>query len=271
MQGGNGMIAVQRRQKIKEKLFHQRSVKVSDLVKEFNVSEETIRRDLNQLEREGLIQKNYGGAILVEEIENGAIPPVQQRKFQYYDEKNAIGQKAAELVQEDQIIILDSGSTIWCMAHHLKYTSGLTVVTNGINIAEECSHNEETSIFLLGGKLVKRSMSVVGPQAQLELHKYNAHYVFLGTSGVTLRKGFTSSDIYEAEMKQAMVTAGQKVVILADHSKFQRQALVSFSSFKDVDMVITSDLTDPDLVRELESLGVQVIVCPVKELQEVEG
>jgi DeoR/GlpR family transcriptional regulator of sugar metabolism len=265
------MIVVQRRHKIKERLFQERSVKVSDLVKEFNVSEETIRRDLNQLEQEGLIQKNYGGAILVEEIENVAIPPVQQRKFQYYEEKNAIGLKAAELVQGNQIIILDSGSTTWCLARHLKQKAGLTVVTNGLNIAEECSQNEETSIFLLGGKLVKRSMSVVGPQAQMELHKYNAHYVFLGTSGVTLRKGFTSSDIYEAEMKEAMVTAGQKVVILADHSKFQRQALVSFSSFKDVDIVITSDLTDPDLVKEMESMGVQVIVCPVKELDKAEG
>ncbi|HZG78743.1 MAG TPA: DeoR/GlpR family DNA-binding transcription regulator [Paenibacillus sp.] len=265
------MIVVQRRHKIKEKLFQQRSVKVSELVKEFNVSEETIRRDLNQLEREGLIQKNYGGAILIEDIENVAIPPVQQRKFQYFEEKNAIGRQAAELVTGQQIVILDSGSTTWCMARHLKQTNGLTVVTNGINVAEECSQNEEASIFLLGGKLIKKSMSVVGPQAEMELQKYNAHFVFLGTSGISPRKGFTSSDIYEAEIKRAMIAAGQRVVILADHSKFQRQALVSFSSLQDVDMVITSDLVEPAYIREMEELGVKVVVCPVKhELQEEE-
>jgi len=258
------MIVVQRRHKIKEKLFQQRSVKVSELVKEFNVSEETIRRDLNQLEREGLIQKNYGGAILIEDIESVAIPPVQQRKTQAFEEKDAIGRRAAELLKGGEIVILDAGSTTWCMARHLKSTPGLTVVTNGINVAEECSHNEEASIFLLGGKLIKKSMSVVGPQAEAELRKYNAHYVFLGTSGVSLRKGFTSSDIYEAEMKRAMIGAGQKAVILADHTKFQRQALISFSGFRDVDIVITSDLVDPAILEELEGQGVEVVVCPMK-------
>jgi DeoR family transcriptional regulator of aga operon/DeoR family myo-inositol catabolism operon transcriptional repressor len=105
----------------------------------------------------------------------------------------------------------------------------------------------------------------------MELQKYNAHFVFLGTSGISPRKGFTSSDIYEAEIKRAMIAAGQRVVILADHSKFQRQALVSFSSLQDVDMVITSDLVEPAYIREMEELGVKVVVCPVKhELQEEE-
>lgn len=258
------MIVIQRRSKIKERLFEQRSVKVSDLVKEFNVSEETIRRDLNQLEREGLVKKNYGGAILAEEIENVNIPPVQQRKLQYYDEKYAIGKKAAELVKEQQIIIIDSGSTTWCMATHLKHVPHLMVVTNGINVAEECSYNEDAEVFLLGGKVIKKSMSLVGPQAEMELHKYSAHYVFLGASGISMTKGFTSSDIYEAEIKRAMISAGQKVVILADHSKFQRQGLVSYSSFQDVDILITSDLTDPNVINEIERFGVDVVVCPVR-------
>ncbi|CAM4138849.1 DeoR/GlpR family DNA-binding transcription regulator [Paenibacillus alkaliterrae] len=258
------MIVIQRRNKIKERLFEQRSVKVSDLVKEFNVSEETIRRDLNQLEREGLIVKNYGGAILSEEVESLSILPVQQRKLHFFDEKDAIGKKAAELVNEKQIIILDSGSTTWCMARHLKQKSDLMVVTNGMNVAEECSQNEETAIIVLGGKLIKKSMSLVGPQAEMELQKYNAHYSFLGASGISLRKGFTSSDIYEAEIKRAMIAAGQKVVILADHSKFMKQGLVAFSSFQDVDMLITSDMVDPEILKQIEEVGVQIVVCPTK-------
>lgn len=265
------MIVIQRRNKIKERLFKERSVKVADLVQEFNVSEETIRRDLNQLEREGLIKKNYGGAILIEEIDQIAIPPVQQRTLQHFEEKDLIGKKAAELVDSNQIIIVDAGSTTWCMARYLKNIPDLMVVTNGINVAEECSHNENASIYLLGGKLIRKSMSVVGPQAELELQKYNAHFAFMGTSGVSGRKGFTSSDIYEAEMKRAMVAAGQKVVVLADHSKFQRQGLVSFSNFQDVDIVITSDLTDPRIVKEIQDAGVQVIVCPMNEREETSG
>ncbi|WP_052487190.1 DeoR/GlpR family DNA-binding transcription regulator [Gordoniibacillus kamchatkensis] len=261
------MIVVQRRNKIKEIVLQERSVKVADLVKEFNVSEETIRRDLNQLEREGIIQKNYGGAILVEELQNAApnVPPVQQRKFQYFEEKDAIGRMAASLVSEGQIVILDSGSTTWCIARHLRGVPNLMVVTNGINIAEECSHNEETSVFVMGGKLVKKSMSLVGPQAEIELQKYNAHFAFLGTSGITERKGFTSSDLYEAEVKRAMVAAGQKIVIVADHSKFEQQGLISFAGFRDVDILITSELVDPAILNDIRQTGVQVIAVSLPE------
>jgi len=257
------MIVAQRRNKIKEMLLLEKSVKVADLVREFDVSEETIRRDLNQLEREGLIQKNYGGAILIEELQmpSAAIPPVQQRKFEHHTEKDAIGRRAAELVGGGQIIIVDSGSTTWCVARHLKHREGLTVVTNGINIAEEFVENDDSHVFLLGGKVVKKSMSLVGPVAEAELQKYNADFVFMGTSGISLRKGFTSSDIYEAEIKRAMVAAGQKVVVVADHSKFMRQALISYSTFQDIDILITSSLADPAILTEISRLGVQVVVC----------
>lgn len=263
------MIVIQRRTKIKEMLLQERSVKVADLVKEFNVSEETIRRDLNQLEREGIIQKNYGGAILVEELQNPmlSVPPVQQRKFQYFDEKDAIGKKAASLVSEGQIVILDSGSTTWCIARHLRGVPNLMAVTNGLNVAEECSQNEDASVFVLGGKLIKKSMSLVGPQAEIELQKYNAHFAFLGTSGISDRKGFTSSDLYEAEVKRAMIAAGQKIVIVADHSKFQRQGLISFSTFQDVDILITSDLVDAEILNGIRQTGVQVVTVPVGTAQ----
>ncbi|MDQ0889494.1 DeoR/GlpR family transcriptional regulator of sugar metabolism [Paenibacillus sp. V4I9] len=262
------MIAIHRRTKIKEILFQERSVKVADLVKEFNVSEETIRRDLNQLEQEGIIQKNYGGAILIEELQNNSqnIPPVEQRRFQFHEEKDAIGKMAASLVEGNQIVILDAGSTTWCVARHLRNVPKLMVVTNGTDVAEESSQNEDASVFVIGGKLIKKSMSLVGPQAELELQKYNADFSFLGASGISMRKGFTSSDLYEAEVKRAMISAGQKIVIVADHSKFERQGLVSFSSFQDVDILVTSDLVEPSILDDIRQCGVQVIVCPVKEL-----
>ncbi|SDO39204.1 transcriptional regulator, DeoR family [Paenibacillus sp. yr247] len=266
------MIAIHRRTKIKELLFQERSVRVADLVKEFNVSEETIRRDLNQLEQEGIIQKNYGGAILMEELQNNSqvIPPVEQRRFQYYEEKDAIGKMAASLVEGNQIVILDSGSTTWCVARHLRNAQNLMVVTNGMNVAEESSQNEDASVFVIGGKLIKQSMSLVGPQAELELQKYNADFSFLGASGISMRKGFTSSDLYEAEVKRAMISAGQKIVIVADHSKFERQGLISFSSFQDVDILVTSDLVEPRILDDIRNSGVKVMVCPVKQLMQDE-
>lgn len=264
------MIVLQRRNKIKEMLMHERSVKVADLVKEFNISEETIRRDLYQLEQEGFVKREYGGAILSEDIQNAfTVPqPIQQRKFQNFDEKDEIGKKAAELVQDEQILVLDSGSTTWCVARYLRNHRDLMIVTNGVNIVEECSYSDNSSVYLVGGKLIKKSMSIVGPQAVIELQKYNAHFAFLGTSGISLHKGFTSSDIFEAEVKRAMISAGQKVVIVADHTKLQRQAIISFGSFKEVDILITSDLADEKVVQEIENQGVQVIVCPMPSTQK---
>ncbi|QHT61123.1 DeoR/GlpR transcriptional regulator [Paenibacillus lycopersici] len=260
------MLAPHRRNIIKEMLMEERSVRVSDLAKHFNVSEETIRRDLVQLEQEGIVEKNYGGAVLAEDLQQAManVPPVHQRKFQYYEEKDAIAKAAAALVKDHSNLILDSGSTTWCVARHLKQVSDLTVITNGINIAEECSANEERNIFLIGGKLIRKSMCLVGPQAEDELRKYDANYAILGTSGISLRKGFTSSDLYEAQVKRAMITAAQKVIVVADHSKFIKNAFVSFAAFQEVDVLITSELADTAVLHEIEQHGVQIIRCAIK-------
>ncbi|HET7615526.1 MAG TPA: DeoR/GlpR family DNA-binding transcription regulator [Bacillales bacterium] len=261
------MIVVHRRNKIKEMLLDQKSVKVSDLVLEFNVSEETIRRDLNELSKDGFIKKNYGGAILAEELTRTShtIPPVQQRQLQFYEEKNAIGQTAAKLVKNDQIVVIDAGSTTWFVAKYLKDLRDLSIISNGINIIEECSKNESSSIYMLGGQLKRNSMSSFGPQTQLELQKYNADIVFLGTSGISISQGFTSSDWYEAEVKKMMVASGQKKVVLADHSKLEKPGLLSFCPFEEVDELITSERADPEILKEIESRGVKITVCSITD------
>lgn len=239
------------------------SVKVSNLVQLFQVSEETIRRDLTHLEGEGVVKKNYGGAVLAEEMKDFIKhPPINQRQLLNFHEKDTVGKKAAELVQDNGVVILDAGTTTLRVAKYLKEKHNLRIITNGINVAEECCQNESASIFLVGGKVIKKSMSLIGPQAQKELENYSANIVFLGTTGVSLTKGFTSSDLYEADIKRVMVSAGDKVVIVADHTKFQKQGLVSFADFNEVDYLITSDKTDSSIVKKIESLGVKVIVSP---------
>lgn len=242
-------------------------VKVADLVREFDVSEETIRRDLNELERDGIAQKNYGGAVLTEDFiaSMTSITPVDERRTQMGEEKDAIGRMAAKLVKEDQVVIVDAGSTTWSVAKHLGELNRLTVITNGINVAQELSHNQNFSVFVIGGKLNTHLMSLVSPQPEIEMQKYTADYVFLGTSGISMKKGFTSADIYEAEVKRAMVGVGEKVVILADHTKLEKQGLISFSSFDDVDILITSSLANEEMLREIEKHGVEVLVCELQK------
>ncbi|MGM7723027.1 DeoR/GlpR family DNA-binding transcription regulator [Metabacillus sp. Hm71] len=259
------MIVAERRKMIREKLIKNKSVKVSELVELLHVSEETIRRDLAQLEKEGIAEKNYGGAILIEEpLSQSIILPVDERTQQFSKEKEAIGKAAAQLVKEGQIIILDAGSTTWYVAKNLPESGDLTVITNAMNVAEECSKDDSASIYLLGGKLRKNSMSLVGPQAEIELQNYNADYVFLGTSGISLRQGFTSSDLYEANMKKAMVRAGQKIVVVADHSKLQKAGLTTFCQFEETNIFITSELADKEMIKEFKNRGIEVIIAPVE-------
>jgi DeoR/GlpR family transcriptional regulator of sugar metabolism len=260
------MMVAERRKFIRDLLLKNKSVKVSALVELFHVSEETIRRDLFQLEKEGIAEKNYGGAILIEEFTDPfVILPLDERKLQYSREKDLIGKAAAQLVNDGQIIILDAGSTTWYVAKNLPENSNLTVITNAMNVAEECSKDETASIYLLGGKLSRNSMSLVGPQVEKELKKYSADFVFLGSTGMSLRHGFTSSDLYEAEIKREMVSAGKKIVVVADHSKLEKVGLTPFCHFEEVDIFITSDLANKQVLKEIEKRGVEVIVAPMSE------
>lgn len=260
------MLTSQRRNKIKEILLKEKSVKVNDLVKLFGVSEETIRRDLGALEKQNLVKRSYGGAILTDELQlvMTNIPTVQQRKLLFFKEKDAIGKLAASLVSEKQIVILDAGSTTWSVARYLKDFSEITVVSNSIDIAQELGQSEGAAVFIVGGKLSKRSMSLVGPQAEIEIKKYNAHIVFLGTTAISTSRGeFLSSDIYEAELKKVMAKSAQTKVVVADHSKFDKHGLIAFSSFEDIDILITSDLVDPDILKQIESKGIKIMTCHV--------
>lgn len=258
------MMVVERRRVIKDLLMKNKSVKVAELVEMLQVSEETIRRDLNFLESEGIAEKNYGGAILAEDIHHlTRILPVNERKAQFADEKQAIGEAAAKLISDGQIIILDAGSTTWNIAKHIS-NKGLTIISNAMNIVEECSLDETASIYLLGGKLRRNSMSFVGPQAEVELRNYHADFVFLGTSGISIRHGFTSSDLYEAEIKRAMVSAGKKIVVVAAHNKLEKAGLTSFCSFEQTDILITTDRADKEILKEIEKKGVDIIVAPVQ-------
>ena len=137
------MSARERNLEIKQLLVEQEHVKVADLVKKYNVSEETIRRDLQKLEQDGVAKKVYGGATLIKSNEpDDKILPIHERKNRFYDEKKKIGEAAAKLVSSEQTLIIDAGSTTWHLANQLSDIDRLIVITNAINIAEECSKNE---------------------------------------------------------------------------------------------------------------------------------
>jgi len=244
----------ERKNRIKEMVLESRSITVSGLVKIFNVSKETIRRDLKRLQEENIIKKTYGVATLSDELNNTNVPTIQKRRFKEYREKMAIAEEAIKLLYNSRYILLDAGSTTECIAKKLKktnYTKNISILTNGINVAEECSKISYANVYLLGGELQKRTLSIVGPQVIREIKSYNIDVAIMGVTGIS-NCSFYSSDINEIEVKEAMVSVARKVVVVADHTKFGKYGLKPFCDFENVDYLITSDLLDNSTLERIK-------------------
>ncbi|TZE81508.1 DeoR/GlpR family DNA-binding transcription regulator [Calorimonas adulescens] len=252
------MIAAERRARIKKMLLERRFIKVSELTKVFDVSDETIRRDLDELEKEGILKKNYGGAVLTED--SYVVPPLRVRNEENLEEKMAIGRKMAEIIDDGSFVILDAGSTTLCVARALRDKS-INVLTNDLNISYELSNCPNINVFITGGLLKKETMSLIGPEAVRNIQVYNASAAIIGTGGITFDKGFTAGDTFEAEVKRAMMSSSDRVIIVADSSKINKRAMVSFADISEVDEVVIAGQVDVDFVSGLADIGIKVITC----------
>lgn len=246
------MLAATRRNKIKEILMKNKSVKVSDLCEMFQVSDETIRRDLEVLEKQGFIERNYGGGVLKKNV---IVPPLLFRMEENIEDKEKIANKALEEIKEGMSIFLDAGSTTYQLARSINNMGlkNITVVTNGLNIAAELASNTGINLHVTGGNLKNANYSLVGPDTVEYVRRYNLDTAFLAAAGVSLEKGFTTSDIYEAEIKRSMLASAKYSVVVVDSSKFGKDAMVSFCNINDIDKVITSGSQNLDIVENLKN------------------
>lgn len=252
------MIAAERRARIKRVLMEKRYIKVAELTRLFDVSDETIRRDLDELEKQGILKKNYGGAELVED--SYVVPPFRIRNEENMDVKLQVGKKVSELITDDTFVILDAGSTTLCVARALR-DKRLSVLTNDLNIAYELSGVQNINVFLTGGMLKKENNSLIGPEAIRSIATYNASVAIIGTGGMTFNKGFTTGDTFEAEVKRAMMASADRVMIVADASKINKKAMVTFADLSEADDVVIGGQADEDFTAGLADMGINVICC----------
>ncbi len=252
------LFAEERRRQIAELIWAQRRVVVAALAKRFGVSEATIRRDLAALERMGILRRTHGGAILAEPM--GLELQLEERATLHLEEKIRIGRKAAELITEGDIVLLDAGTTTIQIAKAIKNRSQITVVTNALNIATELLGSPGIEVIFIGGSLRPRTASAVGPFAEQVLAQMNVDKVFLATNGLSLDRGLTTPHPIEARTKQAMVAAGRQVIAVADHSKFGKVYFAQIVPIHSIDILITDDQADREMVRQIEALGVQVFL-----------
>ncbi len=242
------MMQVERQKVIIEFLAERGFVSVAELCQMLSVSEMTIRRDLAELEKQGLLQRTHGGATVSESAFFHL--SFETKLTRFVAEKERIGQVAAEMVQEGEVIILDSGSTTTQIARHLK-DKRITVVTNALNIASELFDCPQIEIHVAGGLLKKLPVNLAGPQTTAFFKDVRADKLFLGVDGVDLKGGLTVPDVMETPTKRAMISCAGQTIVVADHSKLGRNTLSTIIPLSEADLLITGKEAPPETVEPL--------------------
>lgn len=257
------MLAVERQAQILELVERNGVVRVSDLAAQFGVSDMTIRRDLDTLVARGSLDKVHGGATTRRPASTEE-PGFDTKSAQQQEEKEAIARQAVQLVRPGSAIGLSAGTTTWTLARYLREVPQLTVVTNSMRVAEvlQADRDMESNVVLTGGVRTP-SDALVGPLAVSALTQLHLDIVFLGVHGVETKAGFTTPNLLEAETNRALVAAGRRLVVLADHSKWATVGISTIAALEQADVLITDDGMPQDARETLAEYIDEVIVAPV--------
>jgi DeoR/GlpR family transcriptional regulator of sugar metabolism len=231
------MLQTYRRDKILELLQEDGSAKVLDLARLFKVTEVTIRQDLEKLEREGLINREHGGAYIRNVKDQvAAFSIVHQENL---DKKEVIAMKCLEFIETGDTIILDSGSTTTEVAKKLKGRKGLTVITNALNIALLLGAEPGIEVIVTGGEFKPPTLSLTGQKAADFFKGLHVQKLFLATAGISLKAGLTYPSISDLVVKKAMIDAAEKTFLVADSTKMGKAAFASLGALSLIDYIIT--------------------------------
>ncbi|MEZ4810708.1 MAG: transcriptional repressor AgaR [Allomuricauda sp.] len=250
---------VERRMAIIAELEQKGKVNVSDLSKNFDVSEVTIRNDLGQLEKKNILIRARGGAIKVDPV--GIDYNISEKNKINIRAKQAIGLRAASFVNEGDTIMVDSGTTVMELVKNLNERMDLTVITNALNIANQLVKNNNINVIIPGGFLRKKSFSLIGTPAEKSLRNYFCDKLFLGVDGLDIDYGLSTPNIEEAHFNSTMIEMSKKVFVLADSSKIFKRSLAFICEISKVDVLITDSGIAKDQIAALENAGIEVVVC----------
>ncbi|NYI05654.1 DeoR/GlpR family DNA-binding transcription regulator [Allostreptomyces psammosilenae] len=253
------MYAEERHRLIVERARAAGRVDVTGLAAEFDVTTETVRRDLTALERQGLLRRVHGGAIPVERL--GFEPALSVRASAMTEQKEAIARAALKEVPHDGAILLDAGTTTARLAELIPTDRELTVITNALPIAMMLSARPQLTVYLVGGRVRARTGSAVGEWTRDLLRDTYVDVAFLGTNGISVERGLTTPDTAEAAVKRAMIGAARRVVVLADHTKMSTDHFARFGDLEAVDVIVTDAALDPAVAAGLEEAGPRVVLA----------
>lgn len=230
-------------------------VTVDEFSRQLGVSKVTIRSDLSELEQRGLLFRTHGGAMIPE---HGNVRVISNTLKEFADEKKRIAKAASALVENGSTVIIDSGSTTVNMVSFLSGKE-ITMVTNSLLAVDVAKQDPSIEVIMLGGSLRRSSMGFIGPMSNLAVSQIHADVMFLGSSGYT-NDCIYCTNLVEGEIKKEMMKVSDKVVFLADSSKYGKKAFSSHSIWDDIDVFVT-DSIEPSLRDRLNNRGVEIIVA----------
>ncbi|NMM64165.1 DeoR/GlpR transcriptional regulator [Clostridium sp. P21] len=241
---------------IEEYVLNNNIVTLDNLTDIFNVSKNTIRRDIQELVERGRIKKVYGGVA----VNSYSLVPFDERQIKNSYPKNLIAKTACDFINDGDIVFVDSGTTTLNMADFLKDKNNLTIITNNLNFITNCIKYDNLNIISTGGTLVRKTNSFAGIDSLNLLKKYNINKAFMATTGISLTNGITNCSPLEGEIKKTAVKKSSKVFVLADYSKFNVCSLVTYCNLSDIDYLITDKIPPDEYVEFIEKNSVNLIV-----------
>ncbi|GAA3223591.1 DeoR/GlpR family DNA-binding transcription regulator [Dactylosporangium siamense] len=257
------MLAQQRQTAILDLVRRHGGVRVSQLVRQFGVSDMTIRRDLEALADRGLVDKVHGGATIAGPGSTEE-PGFDAKSVRQRNEKAAIVERAAKLIEPHTAVALSAGTTTAALAAHLVDVPGLTIVTNSIPVADTLYHagRPDQTVVLTGG-IRTPSDALAGPVAEAAIGSLNVDVLFLGVHGMSPRTGFTTPNLMEAGTNRLMVSAARRLVVLADHTKWEMVGIATITPLDEADILITDiGLAAEARVQLAERVGELIVVDP---------
>ncbi len=250
------MLAIDRQNRILELLKNAGSVRTIETAAELGVTDETVRKDFELLEKRGELIRTHGGASRPQRIREDL--PFTERQAVRREEKQAIARQAASRIQANETIFLDASSTVLTLTEFLPDLP-LTILTNALNIFNALSDRPNLELICTGGLFDSKSRSFIGLTAEKSLQRYNIHRMFFSGNGLHLERGVSESNSRQAAFKERVIAIAEDVVFLADHSKLGQKAAFFFANIADISCLITDKAADEEFVEQLQGRGVEVL------------
>ncbi|MEG0050870.1 MAG: DeoR/GlpR family DNA-binding transcription regulator [Terrisporobacter sp.] len=246
---------------IEDYVLKNKTVSLDTLCEVFNVSKNTIRRDINELTEKGTIKKVYGGVSIKEIKEEATVVPFDERNIRNISLKSSIGERCADYIVDGDIIFLDSGTTTLTIVDYLRNKNNVTIITNNLEVIIKALNYPNLNVITLPGNLIRKTISFVGVDTISVLSKYNITKSFMASTGISIQCGITNSHPLESEVKKLAMEKGIEVFLLVDSSKFDNSSLITYGQLKDIDYLITDRKPAKKYLEFCLSHNVQLVTC----------